>query len=61
MAKRFMVDYLYYKNGSQTRTRLSSSTMNLANPDATSETAVQAYLKKRHPGYEISIIDVSFE
>lgn len=61
MAKRFEVQYLYEKGGAKTRTRLSSSTMNLSNPDAKSETAVLAYLKKRHPGFDITIIDLDFE
>lgn len=61
MAKRFSVEYIYEKNGSRTRTRLSSSTMQLANPDAKSETSILAYLKKRHPGYDITILDSAFE
>jgi len=61
MAKRFSVEYVYELKGSRARTRLSSSTMQLAHPDAKSETAILAYLKKRHPGYEITILDSSFE
>ena len=61
-ASRFQVEYTYgHTGGSQTRTRLTTSTTNLYNPATRSETGVLAYLKNRHPGLEITILDLEFQ
>lgn len=61
-ATRLVVDYLYGREGgSYTRTRLGTSTSQLAHPMARSETAVLAYLRKRHPGLQITILSVEFQ
>jgi len=61
-AARFHVVYNFGKEGGvQTRTRLSTSTNNLWNPATRSETGVLAYLRGRHPGYEITILDLEFQ
>jgi len=61
-ASRFHVDYTYgHEGGAQTRTRLTTSTTNLYNPATRSETGVLAYLKHRHPGLEITILDLEFQ
>jgi hypothetical protein len=61
-ATRVVVEYLYGRaGGSMTRTRLGTSTTNLMHPMARSETAVLAYLRKRHPGLEITILSVDFQ
>lgn len=58
--KRFRVDYLVSpKHGAPTRTQLSSSNVQLP-ALATSETAVLAWLKRRHPGAEITIITLDW-
>lgn len=58
---RFTVEYTYGRpNGSRTRTRLSTSVTQLVQP-AKSETAVLAYLKRRHPGLEIIILFIEWE
>ena len=38
-----------------------TSTTNLYNPATRSETGVLAYLKNRHPGLEITILDLEFQ
>ena len=48
-------------SGAQTVTRLTTSTTNLWNPRTRSETGVLAYLRGRHPGYEITILDLEFQ
>lgn len=61
-ATRFIVDYTYGRaGGSATRTRLSTATSQLSNPQARSITAVESYLKRRHPGLEITILNVEFQ
>jgi len=63
-AARFRVSYMYGKEergAAQTRTRLTTSTSNLWNPQTRSETGVLAYLRGRHPGYEITILDLEFQ
>ena len=63
-AARFRVSYMYGKEergAAQTRTRLTTSTSNLWNPDTRSETGVLSYLRGRHPGYEITILDLEFQ
>ncbi len=63
-ASRFHVEYTYGKEGRDSarhRTRLSTSTTNLWNPATRSETGVLAYLRGRHPGYEITILDLEFQ
>lgn len=58
--KRFTVDYTYGKpNGSVTRTRVLTSNRNLTNL-AQSETAVLSWLRKRHPGLEVTIISIDW-
>jgi len=58
---RVVVEYLYGRaGGSMTRSRLITSPTNLAHPMARSETAVLAYLRKRHPGLEITILALDF-
>ena len=60
-ASRFKVEYTYgTEKGAQTRTRLMTSTTNLYNPATRSETGVLAYLRHRHPGLEITILDLEF-
>lgn len=60
-ASRFKVEYTYgTEKGAQTRTRLTTSTTNLYNPSTRSETGVLAYLRHRHPGLEITILDLEF-
>ena len=60
-ASRFKVEYTYgTEKGAQTRTRLITSTTNLYNPATRSETGVLAYLRHRHPGLEITILDLEF-
>ena len=60
-ASRFKVEYKYgTEKGAQTRTRLITSTTNLYNPATRSETGVLAYLRHRHPGLEITILDLEF-
>ena len=63
-AAHFHVIYTFGKEergAGHTRTRLFSSTSNLWNPDTRSETGVLAYLRGRHPGYEITILDLEFQ
>lgn len=61
-ATKVVVEYLYGRpGGSMTRSRLGTNTSNLAHPTARSETAVLAYLRKRHPGLEITILWVDFQ
>lgn len=58
--KRFLVDYTYGRpGGSVTRTRILTSNRNLTNL-AQSETAVLAFLRKRHPGLEVTIISLEW-
>ena len=60
-ASRFRVDYTYGKDGgSQTRVKLTTSTTNLYNPATRSETGILSYLRHRHPGLEITILDLEF-
>jgi len=61
-AARFRVEYTYGKEdrGSRTRTRLMTSTTNLYNPATRSETGILSYLRRRHPGLEITILDLEF-
>jgi len=62
-ATRFVVEYIYQRkvNGSPSRCRLESSVQQLAHPAARSETAVLAYLRKRHPQHDITILSVEFQ
>jgi hypothetical protein len=61
-ASRFHVEYFFGKEGgAQTHTQLFSSTNNLWNPATRSETGVRSYLKGRHPGFEITIVDLEFQ
>lgn len=61
-ATRVVVDYTYGREGgSKTRSRLGTSTTNLSHPMARSETAVLAYLRKRHPGLDITILSIDFQ
>ena len=63
-ATRFRVEYTYGKEergAAQSRTRLTTSTSNLWNPRTRSETGVLAYLRGRHQGYEITILDLEFQ
>lgn len=61
-AARFVAVYLYQSpTGAPTRSQLSSTTANLAHPQARSETAVVAYLRKRHPGHEITLLSLDFQ
>ena len=61
-ASRFRVEYTYgHEAGARTRTQLTTSTTNLYNPATRSETGVLAYLKHRHPGLEITILDLEFQ
>ena len=62
-AARFRVSYMYGKEergAAQTRTRLTTSTSNLWNPATRSETGIMSYLRHRHPGLEITILDLEF-
>ena len=63
-AAHFNVVYTFGKEergAGHTRTQLFSSTSNLWNPDTRSETGVLSYLRGRHPGYEITILDLEFQ
>ena len=62
-AARFRVAYMYGKEegGAQTRTRLTTSTSNLWNPQTRSETGVLSYLRSRHPGFEITLLHLEFQ
>lgn len=58
---RVVVDYMYGKPGGsfvQTRTILAVS--NLARPQARSESAVLAFLKKKHPKYDVILLNTDF-
>ena len=58
--RRFQADYLYmHKNGAWHRTQMVSSNINLPNL-STSETAVVAYLKRKHGGAEINLISLDW-
>ena len=61
-AARFRVEYTYGKEerGSRTRVKLMTSTSNLWNPATRSETGILSYLRHRHPGHEITILDLEF-
>ena len=61
-AARFRVEYTYGKHegGAQSRVRLTTSTTNLYNPRTRSETGILSYLRHRHPGHEITILDLEF-
>ncbi len=61
-AARFRVEYTYGKEerGSRTRVKLMTSTSNLWNPNTRSETGILSYLRHRHPGHEITILDLEF-
>jgi hypothetical protein len=37
-----------------------TSTTNLYNPSTRSETGILSYLRRRHPGLEITILDLEF-
>lgn len=59
--KRFSVDYIYQTaTGGPHRTQLISTNTQLPNL-ATSETAVLAWLRKRHVGCEITIISLDWQ
>jgi hypothetical protein len=61
-ASRFHVEYTHKSaGGSTTRTQLSTSVNQLSHPKARSETAVLAYLKRRHPGHEITILSLEYQ
>jgi len=59
--KRFSVDYIFQtKTGGPHRTQLVSTNMQLPNL-ASSETAVLAWLRKRHTGCEITIVSLDWQ
>ena len=62
-ATRFKVDYTYGKTmtSSRTRAKISTSMTNLQPPGARSEMAIRAYLRKKHPGLEIMIMNLEFQ
>lgn len=58
---RFVAQYYYRtKNGGRTRTQLGASTNQLSSSIARTESAVLAYLRKRHPGLEIELVSVEW-
>lgn len=58
--KRFRAEYLYmHKNGAWHRTVMVSSNINLPNL-STSETAVVAYLKRKHNGADVNLISLDW-
>jgi hypothetical protein len=58
--KRFRADYMYlHKNGAWHRTTLITSNINLPNL-STSETAVVAYLRRKHNGADINLISLDW-
>ena len=58
--RRFQADYLYmHPNGAWHRTQLVTSNINLPNL-STSETAVVAYLKRKHRGADINLISLEW-
>lgn len=58
---RVVVDYMHGKsNGSMSQTRAVLAVSNLARPQARSESAVLAYLKKRHPKEDVILLNVDF-
>jgi hypothetical protein len=61
-ATRVVVEYLYGRpGGSMTRTRLGTALTQVSSTPARSETAVLAYLRRRHPGLEITILSLDFQ
>lgn len=62
-AARFVVEYVYQQKigGSMCRSRLESSVQQLAHPAARSETAVLAYLRKRHPQHDVTLLSLEFQ
>lgn len=58
---RVVVDYMHGKaGGSMAQTRSVLAVSNLARPQARSESAVLAYLRKRHPKEEVILLNVDF-
>ena len=58
--KRFKVDYIYAKpEGANHRTQLTSSNVQLPYM-ATSETSVLSWLRKKHRGLEVTIINIDW-
>lgn len=58
--KRFKVDYIFAKpDGANQRTQLVSSNVQLPYM-ATSETSVLGWLRKKHKGHEITIINIDW-
>ena len=56
----FIVDYMYTTPGSSNnRTRLQGS-VNINLKSATSEFAVEEFLKQKHPGYNIMIMSINW-
>lgn len=61
-ASRFQVEYIHKSpHGSSARTRLSTSVTQLAHAQARSETAVLTYLRRRHPGHDITILTLEYQ
>jgi hypothetical protein len=58
----YRVDYYYQKPGvgSRTRTTLSGSVSQHLQ-GATTESAVLSYLRKKHAGYEISLMELEWK
>lgn len=55
----YRVDYYYEHNGSRGRTQLNGSVMQHLH-GATTETAVLSYLRKKHPGCEITMMNLEW-
>lgn len=57
----FKAQYFYgTPNGSRTLSQLMSNVSQLSSPSARTESAVLAYLRKRHPGLEIELVSVEW-
>lgn len=57
---RYQVDYYYGRDGSRARKKLGGYVSQHLQ-GATTENAVLAYLRKMHPGYEITIMSLDWE
>lgn len=60
--QQYVVDYYYQKQGTNSRTRTSmSGSVSQHLYGATTETAVLSYLKKKHLGYEVTLVKLTWK
>jgi hypothetical protein len=57
--KEYRADYYYRKGNARTRSQISGNVWQHLE-GATTESAVIAYLRRRHPGYEIDLMSVEW-